>query len=711
MFVDGIARGTITTSYTIPSSGTIISVGAESSTPTYFFKGYISNLRLIKGTGLYNGNFTPPTAPLTATSNTTLLLPFTNAAVYDNTMLSNLETVGNVQANTSVFKYGTGALKFNGTTDYLTIPNNSNFSFGTGDFTIEMWVYASSFSGYRTLIDARGSDSTVSYGLFLETTSGQLYWYDGSATQMSSSGPPLNTWTHIAAVRTSGVLKMFIAGVQVYSAANTNAQNPTGPLLIGKNIGSTAYFNGYIDELRITKGAARYTTAFTPSTNAFSASAPVGTSVLPSKSLRFRSSASAYLSRTPAVAGNQKTWTWSGWVKRGTLGVYAALFAQGTGSTASGYGFLRFDSNDTLSFTASADGNTASIAWSSTAVYRDPAAWYHVVAVLDTTQATSSNRFKLYVNGVLQSGAFSGNAAQNADIQLNRAAAHQIGVTYAGSFANYFDGEMAEVNFVDGLALDPTIFGALSAYNQWLPISYSGYQGVNGFYLPFSNTTSTSTLVSDSSGNANNWTPNNISLTAGSTYDSLTDVPTLTSVTAANYAVLNPLTGAGPLSNGNLSMTGAGGASWATRVATIAVTSGKWYFEITPTSGSVSNGIMFGLTQDATLTGMLGTAATGYSYYGYDGKKYNNATGVAYGASVADNDVVGVAFDATAGSITFYKNNVSQGVAFSSMGSGTWFLGVSIYGTSAGAASINFGQQPFVYTPPTGFLALNTFNI
>ena len=120
---------------------------------------------------------------------------------------------------------------------------------------------------------------------------------------------------------------------------------------------------------------------------------------------------------------------------------------------------------------------------------------------------------------------------------------------------------------------------------------------------------------------------------------------------------------------------------------------------------------MFGVTQDATLTGMLGTAATGYAYYGYDGKKYNNATGVAYGATVADNDIVGVAFDADTGSITFYKNNVSQGVAFSGMGSGTWYFGVSIYGTSAGAASINFGQQPFTYTPPTGFLALNTFNI
>ena len=136
---------------------------------------------------------------------------------------------------------------------------------------------------------------------------------------------------------------------------------------------------------------------------------------------------------------------------------------------------------------------------------------------------------------------------------------------------------------------------------------------------------------------------------------------------------------------------------------------GKWYFEVTPKSGSVSSGIHFGLTQNTAPTGFLGQNANGYSYYGYDGQKYNNNAGVAYGATVADNDVVGIAFDATAGSVTFYKNNVSQGVAFSSLAAGTWFLGVSCYNIAT--ASVNFGQQPFTYTPPTGFLPLNTFNI
>jgi hypothetical protein len=149
---------------------------------------------------------------------------------------------------------------------------------------------------------------------------------------------------------------------------------------------------------------------------------------------------------------------------------------------------------------------------------------------------------------------------------------------------------MAEINFVDGQALAPTAFGAFSTYNQWLPIKYAGTYGTNGFYLPFTNTTSTSTLVADSSGNANNWTPNNISLTAGSTYDSLTDVPTLTSETVANYAVMNPLSnGAAVPTNGNLTQ---GASSPNTRCnSTIFVSSAKWYFEVTVNTAGTNSSV------------------------------------------------------------------------------------------------------------------------
>jgi hypothetical protein len=315
----------------------------------------------------------------------------------------------------------------------------------------------------------------------------------------------------------------------------------------------------------------------------------------------------------------------------------------------------------------------------------------------------------LYVNGTRQT--LTGTDLTPSQVEYINSAGndHYLASGRIGATFYPTDCELAEINFVDGQALAPTAFGASSIYNQWLPIAYAGTYGTNGFYLPFTNTTSTSTLVADSSGNANNWSPNNISLTAGSTYDSLTDVPTLTSATVANYAVLNPLqNGAGTLSAGNLNLLGAS-AAWGTRLGTIAVTTGKWYFETTVNTDPVTQGIMFGITQNAAPSGSLGQDSNGYSYYSSNGQKYNNNVGAAYATAAAVNDVIGVAFDATAGSITFYKNNTSLGVAFSSLAAGTWFLGISCYGTAT--ASINFGQQPFVYTAPTGFLPLNTFNL
>jgi hypothetical protein len=160
-----------------------------------------------------------------------------------------------------------GSAYFDGTGDYLSVPNNAAFSFGTGDFTIEMWVYPKSFAGFNTLIDARSVGTASSYGLFTDSSTGKIYWYDASGVQLSSSGLTLNAWAHVAVSRTSGVLKLFIAGVQVYSAANTNAQNPTGNFVIGRNIESSpVYFTGYMSNLRVVNGTGLYTSNFTPPT-------------------------------------------------------------------------------------------------------------------------------------------------------------------------------------------------------------------------------------------------------------------------------------------------------------------------------------------------------------------------------------------------------------------------------------------------------------
>ena len=434
-------------------------------------------------------------------------------------------------------------------------------------------------------------------------------------------------------------------------------------------------------------------------------------------SLRFRGSNNAYLSRTPASAGTGtgKTWTWSGWVKRGTIGssdlislMYGAT--SGGASDRGGFGFYTFSGGGTGSdsLTLYYNANFANNL-TTTQVFRDPSAWYHIIYAVDTTQATASNRVKLYVNGVQVTDFSASNyPTQNYQFAIGNNVAQWIS-SEAGT-QRYFDGYLAELNFIDGQALTPSSFGKTdAATGQWIPKQYSGTYGTNGFYLPFTNTTSTSTLVADSSGNGNNWTPNNISLTAGVTYDSMTDVSTL-GPTASNYAVLNPLAnGGGTLSGGNLNMLGASSA-WGTRLSTIAVSSDKWYCEITPTSGSSTQGIMFGISNFITPpSGHLGAGSTSYGYYGADGAlNFNGSSTPAFGATVADNDVVGIALDLTAGTLEYYKNNVKQGTTITGI-SGQFYFGVSCYGTAT--ASINFGQRPFAYTPPSGFKSLNAFNL
>ena len=432
-------------------------------------------------------------------------------------------------------------------------------------------------------------------------------------------------------------------------------------------------------------------------------------------SLRFRSSASAYLNRTFKTPTSGTTWTWSGWVKRGILtagtGTAQQLFSAGSATA-----FFRFSTTDTL-----ISGWTGASNLETTAVYRDPAAWYHIMLVVDTTQATSSNRVKYYVNGV-QITAFSTTdyPTQNSTTTINSAVAHNIGAYQSAS--QFFDGYLTEVNFIDGQALTPNSFGTFNSYGVWQPITYGGSYGTNGFYLPFSNTASPTTLAYDFSPNGNNWTPNNISTTTGVTYDSMTDVPTLTSATAANYPVLNPLTPPidATLSNANLSIAYGSAVSRTGIAATMGMTTGKFYWEVTVTASSVSPsnaaiGISNTTDNSSVSTGIgyyPGYTSGGWGYDGAQGYKYNNASGVAYGATYTTNNVIGVAFDATAGSLTFYKDNVSQGVAYSGLAAGTYFPAVGDGGSGTTLSfAVNFGQRPFSYTPPTGFVGLNTYNM
>jgi hypothetical protein len=426
------------------------------------------------------------------------------------------------------------------------------------------------------------------------------------------------------------------------------------------------------------------------------------------RSVRMRSSATAYFNRTLTTPTNNKIWTWSSWVKRGTLGSAQVLLSSDVGTSNTTWLEFGFDAADTFTITAySADSNTTS------AVFRDPSAWYHIVVAFDSTQATAANRCKIYVNGVQQTLTGAG-FTLNAGYGINSAQATGIGYrNWASGVGRYFDGYLTEINFIDGQALTPSSFGETdSITGVWKPKAYSGTYGTNGFYLNFSdNSSNTATTIGkDYSGNGNNWTPNNISVTAGVTYDSMTDVPTLTSATAANYPVINPVDKTSySITNANLSINTSSTTWYAARASMAFPTTGKWYVEGT-LSGAAPNAMIGIGTSQATLTNYVGSDAYGWSYY-QPPNKVTNGTASTYGTIYTTGDTISVLWDAGAGSLSFYKNGVDQGVAFSGLASGEYFLMASLTTASGAAWNINFGQRPFSYTPPTGFVALNTYNL
>jgi hypothetical protein len=239
------------------------------------FVGYICDMRINNGTAVYTSAFTPPTAPLTAITNTQLLCNMTNGAIIDNAMMNDLETVGNAQISTSVVKYGTGSLAFDGSGDSLVGPSNVNYAFGTGDFTVEGWFYQTADNTYPTAFEVGNHISSTGI-VFITRNGGNAKIYSGGF--FGSTATTLNAWNHIAWVRSSGVLQIYVNGTGGTSAAFTTNLTDSSWTVVGstKSAGEAGYlYTGYIDDLRITKGYARYTANFTPPTAAFSNTGPV----------------------------------------------------------------------------------------------------------------------------------------------------------------------------------------------------------------------------------------------------------------------------------------------------------------------------------------------------------------------------------------------------------------------------------------------------
>ncbi len=434
------------------------------------------------------------------------------------------------------------------------------------------------------------------------------------------------------------------------------------------------------------------------------------------RSVRLRSSATAFFSRTPSVAGNQQRHTASFWIKYSTSSSDRQIISFGNSLT---YQIAFGNGGTTLSIGSQQLGVSNPWFLGTTQVFRDPSAWYHIVVAVDTTQATASERAKIYVNGV-QVTAFSTATypTQNYNTGANSTTSHSIGRREDAS--QYFDGYLTEFNWIDGQALTAFSFGETDAITGvWKPKRYGGTYGVNGFYLNFSdNSAATAAAIGkDSSGNGNNWTPNNISLTAGATYDSMLDVPTLWADGGngrGNYAVLNPLyrpSTQNPMSfrNANLEVGQASTNLVSSAASAFAMSSGKWYWEVT-VGGALTVSALGIQREDNTAWRGGGTVL-----YRSDGQKQiGGGAASAYGATFTTNDVLGFAYDADAGSLTCYKNNVSQGVIYSSGTGSAWMACAHDDNAGAGVTyfhAFNFGQRPFAYTPPTGFRALHTGNL
>jgi len=450
-----------------------------------------------------------------------------------------------------------------------------------------------------------------------------------------------------------------------------------------------------------------------------------------SRSLRFNSADSAYLNRTPASAGNRQTFTFSAWVKRSALST-ATFNMFGGGASATNFTEIYFSAQDDLRFYDYASSTSVY----SSSVYRDVSAWYHIVYAIDTTQATASNRVKIYVNGTqLTSFATANYPAQNANMYINTAGIHSLGaLNYTASVVDYFNGYMTEINFIDGQALTPSSFGETNAQTGvWQPKAYSGSYGTNGFYLNFSDNSNTTaaTLGKDYSGNGNNWTPNNFSVTAGAGNDSLVDSPTSYGVDTGvggtvrgNYCTLNPLaTFYGKvLVNGNLDFTSSISA-WSFSLGTIGFSSGKYYWEVNMGSSNGSD-IFAGIMGSGIPTSVAGNLQDNVSVLNQFGSllfcddgKYQldgNTGRVAYSTALASNQTLGIAVDMDGKSLTFYKDGVSQGaISFSASPMASSFVSPAFtsYYTADSPRVFNFGQRPFAYTAPSGFKALCTQNL
>jgi len=434
------------------------------------------------------------------------------------------------------------------------------------------------------------------------------------------------------------------------------------------------------------------------------------------RSVRFNSGDSAAMSITPASDGNRKKWTFSAWIKKSKVLLSSGECIWTAKQNGSYNDVISIEADEKISFKQELN-NTIKQSYS-TRLIRDSTGWFHLVVAQDTTQATAANRIKMWFNGVQET--LTGNFPnQDSEGNFNRDIKHFLGAVKNTANSNpgsEFNGYMAEVHWIDGTAYEPTDFAKThNITGAWVPKKASGLTyGTNGFYLNFNDNSdvTAATLGKDQEG-TNSLTPTGMSVTTGSDDDSVIDTPT------NNYCTLNNLhsnsTGV-TFSDGNLKAVVPSSSTTGKAFGNIGVSSGKWYWEIDYISGT-SNFLEVGVTTVKWAAG---------SYRGIRGNDGEKTANTDTDASFATGDLVQVAVDVDNGKWYIGKNgswmlsgDPVNGTGFvhddltsvrASHGNELFPSFYSVTGSGGQTFAVNFGQQEFVHTPPTGFKALCTEN-
>ena len=416
-----------------------------------------------------------------------------------------------------------------------------------------------------------------------------------------------------------------------------------------------------------------------------------------------------YLAKTFGSAGNQRTWTWSGWVKLTGGGADETIFSGGIGLGVSGnrvvFQTLSGEAEKVMAFS----GNTSEFAFKTSASLRDKSAWYHFVLAMDTTQATASNRFKMYINGSqVTDTAQLTYPSQNLELGMNNNEQQYIGLLTSDNNLP-FNGYMADVYFIDGTQLTAASFGETdSTTGIWIPKTYSGSYGTNGYRLEFKNS---GALGTDTSGNSNTWTVNNAG-TGAQVVDTPSNV-----FSTFNPLKERPLEGPATFAQGALQASGTSKMAF----SSIALpSSGKWYAEFKATAGTSIAYVGLRDVDDFTVDGNSNRL-----FYRNDGQKDTGSGESSYGNSWTTNDIISIAANVDDSEVTFYKNGTAQdgGTAISQNCANQYFFvatgggwsfqanfGNPSFSISSGNADAN-GYGNFEYAVPSGYYALCTANL